>query len=98
MPAGVGPALRLRDAGSPLAPDITAVLDWSRDEGAPRTDEHYHVLRGTEPDALTRILAWEPLAATSVTDSTVSVHAGGLDALHFYRVVAVDACEQESSD
>lgn len=93
-PRPVGPALRATGHGAPTAPEVTATFEWSGDLGAPRgDDEHYHVLRGTDPRALSLLVGLEPLRATSHVDATP--RAVDRPRVHFYRVVAANDCEIE---
>lgn len=97
-PADVGEVLRATGHGDPLAPDVTVDLDWSGDNGGmPRpAGEHYHLYRGTTPDALTPLDALEPLTARQVTDS--APRAATRPLVHHYRLLAADDCELESND
>jgi len=102
----VGAALRVEQHGDPAAPDITAVLDWSRDEGAPRAlgtgprDHHYHVLRGilragTRP-LLLRVPGTEPWLDVRCDESTPRARQTPL--VHAYVIRPADACENEGVD
>jgi len=105
-PASVGAALRVRDHGSPNAPNIWATLDWSLDEGGPRTlgmargEEHYHILRGKlhmgNPPTLVRIANTEPWLGVNYLDLTR--RALERPQVYGYVIKAVDACETESLD
>lgn len=96
-PADVGPVLRATGHGDPRAADITATFTWAGDRGLPRgSGEHYHVQRSRDPRSLPRLLEIEPWTATSIVDSTPA--GSSLPWIHFYRVVAADACEVESRD
>lgn len=96
-PADVGPALRVTRHGDPLAPDVTAWLDWNLDAGAPRpVNVHFHVYRGIDPRVLDFVPDPEPLDAAEWQDGTPA--ATGLPFVHFYVVRAADDCERESAD
>jgi hypothetical protein len=97
-PADVGPSLRVRDAGDPTLPTITATLDWSLDPRLPRTGEHYHVMRGVAPDRLGFLAGLEPYLPTSILDATPARPPGPQPLVHHYRVLAADACEQVSRE
>ncbi|MEM7249104.1 MAG: serine hydrolase [Acidobacteriota bacterium] len=88
-PATVGPALRVAGGREPGSPTVTADLDWSGDAGAPRTDgEHYRVLCGTSASRL------EPCAVDDVSTTSWSHVSLAAEALHFFRVLAANACER----
>jgi len=105
-PASVGAALRVRDHGSPNAPNVWATLDWSLDEGGPRTlgmargEEHYHILRGKlqmgNAPTLVRIPNTEPWLGVNYLDLTR--RAVDRPQVYGYVIKAVDACETESLD
>jgi hypothetical protein len=92
-PAPVGNALRVGQHGDPNAANITAVLDWTRDEGLPRTDEHYHVMRGTSK-SLAQVMGTEPYLALTYVDSTPRATDAELPLVHFYKILAADHCDQ----
>lgn len=96
LPRDVGAALRVGPHGDPHAPAVTARLDWSRDEGLPRTDEHYHVLRGETPTRLALVPGLEPLAALALDESTPA--SGLRPHAWFYSVLAANPCEDLSFD
>ena len=92
LPDPVGPALRALSHGDPRAATITADFEWSGDEGLPRPDgEHYHLLRGTSPDALMPIAGTEPWTELEWTDETPA--SAERPTCHYLRVLAADACE-----
>ena len=96
-PESVGGALRVMDHGDPVAASISASLGWLADDGAPRpANEHYHVLRGTDPAALTLPPGSHPVDFTSFTDATPAGPA--LPWVHYYKVLAADDCERLSAD
>jgi len=105
-PASVGAALRVRDHGSPNAPNVWATLDWSLDEGGPRTlgmargEEHYHILRGKlqmgNPPTLVRVSNTEPWLGVNYLDLTR--RAVERPQVYGYVIKAADACETESLD
>jgi outer membrane protein assembly factor BamB len=93
-PADVGAALRVRDHGPSTAPNVTAVLDWSLDEGAPRPAGVGHVvLRGTSPTALADV---DPPVFGPVTLVESTPRTPGPLGVHFYVVLAEDACGARS--
>jgi hypothetical protein len=97
LPADVGPALRVRDHGSPLAADVTAVLDWTLDAGLPRpADEHWHVLRSTDPRSLALLTATDPWTALTMDEGTPAATSRPL--VHFSSILAAGPCEDESAD
>lgn len=95
-PANVGPALRARDAGDPLAADIEATYDWSLDFGAPRpSGEGFVVLRGQSPTLLSPVT---PPGYLPVTWLDLTPRTPGPRGLHFYVVLAQDACGTLSAE
>jgi len=94
VPTAVGPVLRARGHGRATAPLVSGTFEWSGDEGLPRPDgAHYHVLRATRPDGLTRVAETDPGAPPEWED--VTGRATTLPTCHYLRVVAADRCEQE---
>lgn len=95
-PADVGPALRARDHGDPNAADIEATYDWSLDFGAPRPmGEGFVMYRGTSPTVLAPIT---PPGYLPVTWLDLTPRTPGPLGLHFYVVLAQDACGTLSAE
>ncbi len=93
-PLPVGPALRATDHGDPHAADITGDFNWVLDEGLPRPPGgHYHLVRSTDPQALTIIPGTEPYLGLTWTD--VTPRSVMLPTVHFLKILATNECEQE---
>ena len=95
-PLAVGWALRVGNHGPENALDISADLDWSLDDGAPRPPgDSFRLYRGRGPLSMSSV-APAGLVSTLWTDFTP--RSLGVPTVHYYRIVAVDMCDQEAPD
>ena len=94
-PLDVGDVLFVNQHNDPHAPDITAELSWSGDQGAPRPPgDHFHVRRSVNPRTLPPVPGIEPWSRVTYHDVTSA--ATVLPTCHYYLILAADACEGES--